>query len=66
MTNKTFPDSFLFPDSGAVRQAHRHVERPLQPQHTRLLLLRLAGGLRPAQHQQTQVENWGREEREDI
>ena len=37
MTNKTFPDSFSFPDSGAVRQADRHVERPLQPQPLRHL-----------------------------
>ena len=42
-------------DVGVLSQAGRHVERPLQPQHPRLLLLRLAGGLRPAEHQQTQV-----------
>ena len=35
----------LLTDSGALPQADRHVERPLQPQHTRLLLLFVAPGL---------------------
>ena len=55
LTVLSLSSDFNCSDAGVVSQAGRHVERPLQPQHTRLLLLRLAGGLRPSQHQQTQV-----------